>query len=99
MYRTVIVYELRKRGLTASQEVSLPVVYEDVTLDKGFRVDILVNDIVIVEIKSAEAVSPQDKKQLITYLRLADKRLVLLINFGALKIKDGISRLVNGLKD
>ena len=77
----------------------LPVVYENVRLEEGFRADLVVSERVIVELKSVEEVAPVHKKQLLTYLRLADKKLGLLINFGAAKVRDGISRIVNGLPE
>ena len=73
--------------------------YEDVRIDTGFRADLVVEDKVIVEIKSVELLAPVHKKQLLTHLRLADKRLGLLINFHVVLIKDGITRVVNGLED
>jgi GxxExxY protein len=79
--------------------VAIPIVYESVRIEVGFRADLIVEDKVIVEIKSVEALAQVHKKQLLTYLRLADKRLGLLINFNAVLIKDGISRVVNGLDD
>jgi len=78
---------------------SIPVVYENVRIDTGFRADLIVEDKVIVEIKSVEVLLPVHKKQLLTYLRLADKRLGLLINFQVALIKDGITRIVNGLEE
>ncbi|MDJ0795733.1 MAG: GxxExxY protein [Calothrix sp. MO_167.B12] len=97
VYEAAIEYELRKRGLWVVRQVPIPVIYEEVRLEEGFRADLIVEDKVIVELKSVEAVHPVHKKQLLTYLRLADKKLGLLINFGASLIKDGISRIVNGL--
>ena len=78
---------------------TVSIVYEGITFDEGFRADLIVEDKVIVELKSVEGVSKAHKKQLLTYLRLADKRLGLLINFGAALIKDGIFRIVNGLEE
>ncbi len=75
----------------------MPVIYEDVRMKIGFRPDLIVEGKVIVEVKSLEIIAPVHKKQLLTYLRLADKRLGLLINFGGALIKDGISRVVNRL--
>lgn len=92
VYQTVMAYELRKRNLQVSAEVEVP-------LDVGFRIDLLVENLVIVELKSIESVMPIHKKQLLTYLRLMDKRLGLLINFGAPLIKDGICRIANGIED
>jgi len=99
VYEVVLTHELKKRGLQVSRQHPLPVVYENVRFDEGFRADLIVEEKVIVEIKSVEKVAPVHKKQLLTYLRLADKRLGLLINFGDALIKDGISRIANGLKD
>lgn len=98
VYEAVLVYELEKRGLRVAHQKAIPVIYETVRLDIGFRADLIVEEKVIVELKSVEQVAPVHKKQLLTYLRLADKRLGLLINFGAELIKDGISRVVNGLE-
>ena len=74
-------------------------VYESVRIDAGFRADLIVEDKLIVEVKSVELLAPVHKKQLLTYLRLADKRLGLLINFQVALIKDGITRIVNGLEE
>src|ERR1700728_2678948 len=90
VYLEVMVHELRKRGLEVEKEVPVPVVWEDVKLEVGFRADMIVAGLVIVELKSVESVSSAHKKQLLTYLRLADKKLGLLINFGADLLKDGI---------
>ena len=97
VYEVVLAHELKKRGLSVERQAAIPVEYDGIIFDEGFRADILVNDKVIVELKSVEAVAPVHKKQVLTYLRLADKRLGLLINFGAPLIKDGISRIVNKL--
>jgi GxxExxY protein len=99
VYEAVLAYELQKDGLRVARQVPVPVLYETLRFEEGFRVDILVEDSLILELKSVEAVAPVHKKQLLTYLRLAGKRLGLLINFGAPLIKDGISRVVNGLPD
>ena len=99
VYQTVLAYELGRRGLHAVSQQAIPVVYENVRIDTGFRADLVVEDMVIVEIKSVESLAPVHKKQLLTYLRLADKRLGLLINFHVPLIKDGITRIVNGLED
>ena len=98
-YQTILVYELEKRGLRVESERPVPIIYESIQLDAGFRADLVVEDKIIVELKSVEQVAVVHKKQLLTYLRLADKRLGLLINFGALLIKDGISRVVNKLDE
>ena len=97
VYETVMDFELRRRKLQVKRQVIIPVVYEDVILDEGFRADLIVEDKVIVELKSVETVHPVHKKQLLTYLRLANKRVGLLINFNVSLIKDGISRVVHNL--
>lgn len=99
VYLTVLAYELRNRGLIVETEVPISVKYDGMELGIGFRADLVINDIVIIELKSVEQVVPVHHKQLLTYLRLADKRLGLLINFGSMMIKDGISRVVNGLQE
>jgi len=99
VFEAVLAYELGKRGLQVVRQQPIPVVYDDLRLDEGYRADIVAEDKVIVELKSVEAVAPVHKKQLLTYLRLADKRLGLLLNFGAALIKDGITRVVNGLEE
>lgn len=99
VYESVLAYELRKRGLSVVRQQPIPVVYDDLHFDEGFRADLIVNDLVIIELKSVEKVHPVHKKQLLTYLRLADRRLGLLINFGEALIKDGISRIANNMKD
>ena len=99
VYDTVLAYELSRRGLRTVRQQVIPVVYENIRIDMGFRADLIVEDKVIVEVKSIELLAPVHKKQLLTYLRLADKRLGLLINFQVALIKDGITRIVNGLED
>src|ERR1700680_3703 len=99
VYDSVLSYELTRRGLRIVRQQPIPVVYESVRIDTGFRADLIVGDKVIVEIKSVEALAPVHKKQLLTYLKLADKRLGLLINFHVALIKDGIHRIVNGLEE
>jgi GxxExxY protein len=99
VYQTVLAYELGRRGLRAVSQQAIPVVYENIRIDTGFRADLVVEDKVIVEIKSVELIAPVHKKQLLTYLRLAGKRLGLLINFQVALIRDGITRIVNGLQD
>ena len=99
VYEVVLAHELEKRGFSVTRQKSVPVIYDDLVFDTGFRADIIVEDSVILELKSVETTAPVHKKQLLTYLRLADKKLGLLINFGAPLIKDGISRIANGIKD
>jgi GxxExxY protein len=99
VYETVLIFELQKRGLSVSRQVPVGVVYEGIKFDEGFRADLIVEGKLIVELKSVETVAPVHKKQLMTYLRLADKKLGLLINFGSALIRDGITRVVNGLEE
>lgn len=99
VYRTVLAHELRKRGLRADAEVVVPVDWDGVRLELGFRADVIVEQTVIVEAKSVESLAPVHKKQLLTYLRLTGCRLGLLINFGAALLKDGLARVVNGLPE
>jgi GxxExxY protein len=99
VYDTVLAYEMGRRGLGVVRQQPIPVVYQGVRIETGFRADLVVEDKVIVEIKSVEVLIPVHKKQLLTYLRLANKRLGLLINFHVPLIKDGISRIVNGLDE
>ena len=99
VYEIALAFELRERGFRVERQVVVPVKYGSLLFEEGFRIDLLVNDLVIVEVKSIENVIPLHKKILLTYLRLANKRLGLLINFGTELIKDGISRVVNGLPE
>ena len=99
VYQATLGFELRNRGLTVVHQLALPVHYEEVRLDIGFRVDLLVGNKVVVEIKSVEAIVPVHRKQLETYLRLMGKRLGLLINFNVELMKHGIQRVVNRLPE
>jgi GxxExxY protein len=99
VYEKVLAYELEKRELSIKRQHQIPIQYDDLVFDEGFKADIMVEDSVILELKSVESVAPVHKKQLLTYLRLADKRLGLLINFGAPLIKKGIFRIVNRLEE
>jgi GxxExxY protein len=96
-YEACLAYELRTQGLNVLTQVPLPLVYREVKLDVGYRLDLLVEDLVVVEIKSVDALIPIHQAQLISYLKLSEKRLGLLINFNIVRLKDGIKRLVNGL--
>jgi GxxExxY protein len=98
VYERIMEAELTKRGLTVYRQKPIPIVYGGLVFPAGFRADLLVEDKVIVEVKSIEAIHPVHKKQVITYLRFADKRLGLLINFNVALIKDGIVRVVNRLE-
>jgi GxxExxY protein len=97
VYESALCLELKARNMKFSRQHQIQVVYKNVTLMDAFRADILVEDKVIIELKSIENLVPVHKKQLITYLKLADCRLGLLINFGSCLIKDGITRVVNKL--
>ena len=97
VYQAALAYELRKRGLEVSVEQPIPVVYEEVRLEVGFRADLIVEKKIVVEIKSIEAISPVHGKQLLTYLRLSGKKLGLLLNFNVVLMKDGIKRVVDNL--
>ena len=97
VYQATLEFELRRRGLNVVQQLALPVYYEGIKLDVGFRIDLLVGDRVVVEIKSIEAIAPVHRKQLETYLRLMNMRLGLLINFNVELINYGIQRVVNRL--
>ena len=96
-YEELLVFELIKQGLQIDRQKSIGMIYDDVKLDIGFRADILVNNKLIIEIKSVDEIAPVHYKQLLTYLRLLDFRLGLLINFNEALIKDGIHRVVNKL--
>lgn len=98
-YEAILAYELRKRGLRVALQQPVPIVYENVRLEVGYRADLIVEDKVIVELKSVEKIASVHTKQLLTYLKLADKRLGLLINFGDALIKNGIKRVVNNLPE
>ena len=97
VYEAVMAQELSKRGLQLVRQQPLPVVWENLRLEAGFRADLIVENKVIVEIKSVDAIAPVHRKQLLTYLRLANKRPGILINFDVELSKDGIARVVNGL--
>ena len=99
VYERIMEVELTKRGLKVARQKPIPIVYNGVHFEAGFRCDLLVEDKVIVEVKSIETLHPVHKKQVLTYLRFGDKRLGLLINFNVALIKDGIVRLVNGLRE
>src|SRR5699024_7782887 len=96
-YQECLAYELKQRGLIALREVPKPIVYKEVKLDHGYRLDLLVNHKVVVEIKCVETFTDVHKAQLLTYLKLGDYKLGLLINFHTVLLKDGIKRIVNNL--
>lgn len=96
-YEVALAYELQKEDLVIQTQVSLPLIYEDVKLSVGYRLDILVENKVIIEIKSVEALAEVHHKQVITYLKLSGKKLGLLVNFNTENISTSIFRKVNGL--
>jgi len=99
VYEIILANELSKRGLRVRRQVPIPIHFEGREFDEGFRADLLVNETVIVELKSIDQVATVHKKQLLTYLKLSDKKLGLLINFGGELLKNNIHRLVNGLPE
>ena len=96
VYEAALCHQLRKEGLTVENQVKLDVVYDNVVLPVDFRLDILVEKSVIIELKSVEELKPVHHKQLLTYLRIAKKRVGILVNFNTDSIDDGIFRKVNG---
>jgi GxxExxY protein len=97
VYEEVLVYELKKLRLFVSRQMPIPVLYEHIKMDIGFRADIIVEDKVIIELKSVDSILPVHKKQLLTYLKLTGKKVGLLINFNESLIKNGIVRIANGI--
>lgn len=95
-YRVCLAYELRKRGFEVIEEQPIPVVYDEVKLECGFRADLIVNGQVVVELKAKSAIHPVDKAQTLSHLRLMGLRFGLLINFHEVKLVDGVHRIVNG---
>jgi GxxExxY protein len=91
-YESCLVHELLKSGLSVRNQVELPIVYDDITLDIGYRIDILVEDLVIIELKAVDNILPIHKAQLISYLKLSGKDVGLLINFNVEHLRDGIDR-------
>jgi len=99
VYEVVLLDELRKRGLHAERQVPIAIVCRNVRFDEGFRADIIVENRVILELKSVERVTNAHKKQLLTYLKLTGMKLGFLLNFGEAMMKNGITRTVNGLQE
>lgn len=95
-YQACLQYELHEAGFRSETQVGLPVVYRGAKLDLGYRMDMLVENLVIVEIKSVEGISPVHQAQVISYLKLSGKSIGLLVNFNVVHLKDGIKRFVNG---
>ncbi|NJW53729.1 GxxExxY protein [Salinimicrobium oceani] len=97
VYENALAYDLRSLGFDVQQQVPMPFVYKEVKMDVGYRIDLLVNSKVIVEVKSVENLAPVHFSQVLTYLKLSDKKLGLLMNFNSKALKDGIHRLANNL--
>ena len=96
-YETCLLYELEKQGQLVRRQVLIPIRYEDLTIDNGYRVDLLVGDRVVVELKAIEAILPVHRGELLSYLRLGGFKLGYLLNFHVAHMRDGVVRMVNGL--
>jgi len=97
VYEEIMYYELLNEGLKVSRQKAIPVVWKEVKMEMGYRADLIVEDKVIIELKSVETITPVHPKQLLTYLKLTNLKLGLLINFNEPLIKTGITRIVNNL--
>jgi GxxExxY protein len=97
IYEEILYYELDQKGLHVQRQLSVPLKYKDMRFDTAFRLDLLVNNRVVIELKSVEKLAPVHYAQLLSYLKLADKKLGLLMNFNTKLLKDGIHRIVNNL--
>lgn len=97
VYEEILSYELKKENIQIKRQQGIPVIYDDVKMELGFRADIIVEDKVIIEIKSVESIAPVHQKQLLTYLKISGMKLGLLVNFNEALIKYGIHRIVNKL--
>jgi len=97
VYEEILYYELQKQGLKVERQKGIPVIWDNLKMDIGFRSDLIVENKIIIEIKSVEAIAPVHSKQLLTYLKITGIRLGLLINFNEVLIKTGITRIVNNL--
>lgn len=95
-YEACLLYELQKNGLSVTSQVPMPLVYDGVKLDIGYRLDILVEDTIIVEVKTVEAITNIHQAQILSYLKLSNKSLGLILNFNVLHLREGIKRVVNG---
>lgn len=96
-YEACLAYDLRSEGLNVLTQVPLPLIYREIKLEIGYRLDLLVEDMVIVELKSVDTLAPIHQAQLLSHLKLSGKRLGILINFNVVHLRDGIKRVVNGL--
>jgi len=95
-YEACLLFEIHRRGLKAVRQIELPVTYDGVRIDCGYRLDLLVEDQVVVELKAVEKMIPLYQAQLLSYLKLSGNKVGLLINFNVMHLKDGIKRIVNG---
>src|SRR5215471_12732143 len=95
VYRTCLQHELRKAGLDVQSEVRLPILYDGLRLESGCRLDLLVENLIVIELKCVDSIEPIHKAQLLTYLRLANKPLGLLLNFNVVHMREGIKRILN----
>ena len=98
-YETCLAYELSERGLFVETQKALPLTYKGLVMERGYRLDMLVNELVVVELKSVETITDVHRAQVLSYLKLGPYRLGVLINFNTSRIKNGIQRFVNGLDD
>ena len=98
-YKEFLFYELKKNGIFTEKEKPLPLIYQDVNLECGYRVDLMVENKIILELKSVEALNDVHMAQILTYLKLSDCKLGLLMNFNVVRLKDGIRRVVNNLSE
>ena len=99
VYQAILMHELKNRGLRVESEVPFPVEWDGIKLDLGFRADLVVEDKIVVELKSVEKTAPVHRKQVLTYLKVSGARIGLLLNFGEVLLKDGIHRLVNNFDE
>ena len=99
VYEIILMKSLTKKGLHVQRQVSIPIEFEGEYFDEGFRADLFVEGKVIIELKSTERITPAHKKQLLTYLKMTNTHLGYILNFGMELMKDGIDRIVNGLKE
>ncbi len=97
VYEEILNYELKHKGLVVSRQQAIPLVWHEIKMDQGFRADLIVENKVLIEIKSVETIAPVHQKQVLTYLKLTGLKLGLLINFNEALIKNGITRIVNNL--
>ena len=98
-YEQALAHRLRKEGLLVDTQMVLPLIYDGITIGPGYRLDMMVEDMIIVEVKSVESLTDLHHKQLLTYLRLSGKKLGLLVNFNTVLVKNSIVRIVNGLEE